>query len=186
MPEPILYWIDFHGVAGLIDTVAGAAPERLGKLLHLLSSSQEQLEARVVVELALRCRDPLSPLATLCRDALETAADLDTLLNAEPWRHVQEVCRHPRAGALLNLCEAALASPTPYNERRLKRIREIRPRVRRAAAAEMISRRQEIERVRGMRSAVLPDLWVLLGGFVEKTKKTMRRAAFHRPRSPAR
>ncbi|MCP3956721.1 MAG: hypothetical protein GY719_02595 [bacterium] len=123
-PESLLYWIDFQGVAGLIDAVAGAAPERLGKLLAALLSSQERLEARVVVELTLRCQDPLAPLATLCRDALQ------------------------------------------------------------AAAMEMTSRRQEIERIRSMRDAALPNPWGLLGGFVER----VRRHWCHPPRSlgPAR
>ncbi len=152
--------------------VAGVAPRRLGKLLHVLWSSDERLEARVVVEVVLRCRDPLAPLSTLCRDALKTARDLDALLKARPWQKVEEVCRFVRASALLNLCDAILTEPTPYNAKRRGQIREIRSRVKVAAAGELNSRQAEIERIRAMREAVLPNLWVLLATYLVKDKRT--------------
>ncbi len=164
--------VDFHGVAELIDTVVGVAPRRLGRLLHVLWSSDEHLEARVVVEIVLRCRDPLAPLSTLCRDALETARDLDRLLKARPWHRAEEVCRSVRASALLNLCDAILAEPTPYNGKRRGRIREIRPRVKVAAAGELNGRRAEIERIRETRDAALPNLWSLFATYLAKDKRT--------------
>ena len=45
---PMLSVVDFH-IAGLIDTVLGAAPKRLEPFLRALWSSNERLAARVVV-----------------------------------------------------------------------------------------------------------------------------------------
>lgn len=171
--EPgLLNWVDFGGVASLIDTVAGAAPERLGLLLKVLSTSAERLEARVVVELTTQCRDPLAPLATLCQDALKTSTDLDALLKASHWTRVQDVCVAPRAQALLNLCDAALANDSPHHRSRRQLIRTIRPRVRLAAVDERERFGDQIAHQIRQREAMLPALWELLESFIANDRKS--------------
>ncbi len=168
--------IDFQGVAGLIDTVLETAPERLESLLKILWSSNEWLEARVVLEIVLRCRDPLAPLNTLCRDALKATVDFETLCNRR--RDVANICPsgHGRANAILNLCDAALKQPSPDTAKeRRERIRKIRPRVKVASVREMNRRRDDIERIRDMREATLPHLWALLEAYV--SRDTNHRAA---------
>ena len=169
---PTLAVVDFQGIAGLIDTVLGAAPERLDTLLRALATSNERLEARVVVELVLRARDPLAPLATLCRDALKAAADLDLLLTRQGWQRLEEVCSHGRATAILNLCDVTIAQANPHGQKRRERIQEIRPRVRLAAVAELKGRRNKIDQVRRMREAALPNLWKLIEAYVAKMRGT--------------
>ena len=153
----------------MIDAVLGAAPERLDTLLRALWSSNERLEARVVVELAWRCRDPLAPLSSLCRDALKAAADLDTLLRLPEWRKLEEVCRFGHANAILNLCDVTLSRANPNTAERRKRLREIRPRVKVAAVAEMNSQHERIERLRNARRAALPSLWEFLETYVSRS-----------------
>ena len=133
--------IDFHGIATLIDAVAGVEPQHLSALLEVLATSSRRLEARIVAKLAVRCRDPLAPLGTLCRDALQAAADLKLLERSSDWQSVHQVCPDARAGALLNLCDAALANDlhtlgiAAGGDRR-RRCRAIRPRLKLAAAEE--------------------------------------------------
>ncbi len=158
--------IDFQGVAGLIDTVAGADPGRLRLLFQVLRSSDECLEARVVVDLALRCRDPLAPLATLCRDALKAASDFDLLLRSAPWSSVRERCPGARATALLNLCDGILAAANPRKRKRRLRCRQVRPRLKIAAVEEQDARAEAIERVEAQRLVQCPDYWQLLRVFL--------------------
>ena len=172
VPEQ-LNWVDFGGVAGLIDTVAGTAPQRLSLLLNVLSSSSERLETRVVVELALQCRDPLAPLQTLCRDALKTSAVLDALLRAPTWRRVEDVCPSARAHALLNLCDATLENGSPHHFRRRQQVRTIRPRVRLAAVEERNRLGEKIEQQIRQRQAALPSLWELLESFIASDRRSV-------------
>ena len=161
--------IDFHGVAGLIDTVLENAPERLESLLKILWSSNEQLEARVVLEIVVSCRDPLAPLASLCRDALKATVDFERLFNLSRWRNVATIRPSGHANALLNLCDAALKQPNPDTaKKRREHIRKIRPRVKVAAVREMNRRRADIERIGAAREATLPHLWTLLEAYVAK------------------
>ena len=112
--------IDFQGIAKLIDTVS-LHSETLKTLFRVLLSSHERLEARVVVELALWCRDPLAPLSSVCQDALQTSSDLERLLQADDWQEVKEVCPNARAVALLNMCEEILDATEGKVQKRLKR-----------------------------------------------------------------
>ncbi len=167
-PERLVF--DFHGIAGLIDSVLGFAPDRLEVLLRALRSSNERLEARVVLEIVVHCRDPLAPLETLCRDGLHTAADLDRLLHLSTSD--LSGCRELRhANAILNLCDAILRQANPYTRRRRQAIRRIRPRVEVAAAAETTSRQQEIERIEVARQAALPHLWETFESFVARNRR---------------
>lgn len=163
--------IDFQGVAGLIDAVLAAAPERLPTLLGVLSSSSERLEAQVVLDIVVRCRDPLAPLETLCRDSLKAAADLDAILNPRRGKNVADVCPPGRANAILNLCDAALRDAGPHTGKRRKRIRVIRPEVKVAAVQEMNYRQEDIERISQARDGQLPHLWLLLGRYLVRTKR---------------
>lgn len=172
----MLSLVDFQGVADLIDTIIGAAPQRLQTLLNVLSSSNERLEARVVIELVLRCNDPLAPSSTLCKDALKAAADLDILLNRPSWRRLEEVLRRPRAVALLHLCDAAIDEVTPYSAPRRAKISEIRPRVAFAALVEEERRGEEIQSISLMRSAAVPNVWDLLEQYVETDKASALRS----------
>ncbi len=158
--------IDFQGVAGLIDAVAGADPGRLGLLLRVLRTSDERLEARIVVELALRCRDPLAPFDTLCRDALAAASDFSRLLRTDTWRSVRNLCPNARATALLNLCDETLANAHPLKKRRRQRCREIRPRLKLAAIEEQRTRAEALEEIEAQRTARCPDYWRLLRSFL--------------------
>lgn len=169
---PIVGVVDFQGIAGLIDTVLGAAPARLATLLRVLSSANDRLEARVVVEVVVRCRDPLAPLNTLCRDALKTAADLDILLRLPKWHKLEEVIRFGRANAILNLCDMTLKEAKPHTAARRAQISEIRPRVKVAAVKELEHQRETIERIRSTRQAVFPDLFDILETFIATHKKT--------------
>ncbi len=176
--------IDFQGVAGLIDTVLGTAPERLESLLKILWSSNEQLEARVVLEIVVRCRDPLAPLKTLCRDGLQATAHFEKLCNQPKWRDVADICPpgYGRANAILNLCDAALKQPSPdTGKERRERIRRIRPRVKVAAVREMNRQRDEIERIRDMRAATLPHLWMLLEAYGAQDKNYRRPKELNSP-----
>ncbi len=167
--------IDFEGVAGLIDTVLGAAPEHLPNLLGVLWSSDETLEARVILEIVVRCRDPLAPLATLCRDALKAASDLEAILRRPNRKDVAGVCHSGHANAILNLCDVALAQPNPHKTKRRERIRRIRPGVKVVAVAEMNERQDDIERIQVAREVALPNLWTVLETYLTMDKK--RRAS---------
>ena len=173
---PLISWVDFYGIASLIDTVAGSAPKRLATLLNVLSSSSERLEARVVVELALQCRDPLSSLSRFCRDALKTATDLDALVKIPQWLTIEDVCHEPRAQALLNLCEAALANDSPHHRLRRQQIRRIRPRIKAAASEERTRLGEQIRRHRRLQLAAAPHFWQLLETFVTNDRKADRAA----------
>ncbi len=160
--------IDFEGVAALIDAVAAADPGRLPTLFRVLRSSDECLEARVVVEVTLRCRDPLAPLATLCRDAPQASFDFNRLLKSEAWLDVRQLCPDARAAALLNLCNEVLAEANPLKENRRRRCREIRPRLKLAAMEERSDRAEALERVITTRAVQCPSYWRLLRTFLAR------------------
>ena len=161
----ILACIDFHGIAALIDTVAEAGPRHLSTLLQVLAASAQRLEARVVVELAVRCRDPLAPLGSRCRDALKAAADLELLESSPQWHSLRQMCPEARAGALLNLCDATLANKLPYSQARQRRCWAIRPRLKLAAIEESNARAGEILHLADQRKQRCPEYWQLLETF---------------------
>ena len=174
MSHPLV--LDLDGIAKLIDVAAVAGPGRLKTLLQVLRTSEESLEARVVVELALRCRDPLAPLATRCRDALQTALDFHRLLASSPWRGVRDVCPNARAVALRNLCDEALANVSPYQQARREKCRELRPRLEAAAAVERAAHAGAIEAAEALRDRQCPGYRRLLRTFL--TQVIADRAAF--------
>ena len=176
--------IDFHGIAELIDAVAGAKPQLLSRLFQVLFSSDDRLEARVVIELALRCHDPLAPLESTCRDALRTATDLDRLLQVDGWHRIEEVCPNARANALLHLCDEVLSAvENEYKKTRRRRCRAIRPRVKVAAVEESNAHAETIEHLAAMRKAQCPDVWELFRGYlVEDRADVSRREASIRRR----
>ncbi len=158
--------VDFDAVAALIDAVAAADPRSLPALLQVLRSSDERLEARVVVDVALRCRDPLAPLGTLCRDALRSTADFDLLLRSRGWHRVRELCPRARATALLHLCDEILADSHPVRQKRRDRCRQIRPRLAAASIAERAQRFLELERLEAAHAAHCPGYWRILRSFL--------------------
>ncbi len=158
--------IDFQAVAALIDAVAAVAPGRLPALLQVLRSSDERLEARVVVDVALRCRDPLAPLATLCRDALRTAADFNQLLRSRGWHSVRELCPRARANAALHLCDEILADSHPARHKRRRRCGQIRARLEAAALEERSARADDLERLEAARAEHCPLYWQVLRSFL--------------------
>lgn len=162
--------MDFQGITRLIDVVLAAEPSCLPTLLRVLSTSDDRFELFVVLDIVVRCRDPLAPLSTLCRDAMKAAADLDLLLRRSNWERIEEICALPRANAILNLCDAGLQQANPHSERRRKCLRIVRPRLKVCAVEELNARGSEIERVRESREAVLPDLWTLLKTHIPKKK----------------
>ncbi len=162
-------WVDFQGVAELIDKTLGLAQESRETLLRVLLSSDECLEARVVLDLVIRCHDPLSPPGQLCRNALKSASDLDDVLR-DPSIDLENI----HACALLNLVDALLGKGA--NENRRKQARMIRPTVKVAAIAELTKRRDEVSRMEFLFEHSVPGLWALLEEFV--------RAAGERTRLP--
>lgn len=178
--------IDFHGIAGLIDTVLEAAPERFPTLLRVLWSSREWLEARVVIDLVARCRDPLAPLRSLCQDALTAASDLDALLHRSPSKDGIRSDGH--AVAILNLCDAALTNSRSAARR--DRVRQLRPAVKVAAVAELTRRHADIERIKAARDGAIPNLWTELETYVtlDKERRGSRRSQVSHTRNkfPAR
>ena len=167
--------IHFRSVAGLIDAVAGVAPKQLQTLLRVLSRSNYRLEARVVVELAMRCRDPLAELSSVCRDALLAASDLEMLLRTYKWHDVVAVCPHARAQALLRLCDEALSeADNPYSAKRRRRCNEIRPRLKQAARAERRKAGALIGRIAAHRDTVCPGYWEVLRAFLVRYRRSQR------------
>ena len=75
--------VDFQAMAGLIDAVAGFDPARLPALFTMIWETGYKLEARTVLRAAVACRDPLSDLGTICKDALRTTADFEELIRAK-------------------------------------------------------------------------------------------------------
>ena len=158
--------IDLEGVARLIDTVASSDARALPTLLRALSTSDECLEARVILEIAVRCHDPLAPLSTLCRDGLSTVADFHLLLRSEGWQSVRQLCPNARAVALLNLCDEALDSTHPAKKRRRARLRIIRPRLRVAAIEERRAEARNLLAIQAERAERCPNYWQLLQAFL--------------------
>lgn len=167
--------IDFQGVAQLIDTVSGAKPQLLGSLFQVLFSSLDhRLETRVVIELVLRCRDPLAPMDSLCRDGLKAAADFDRLLRTDEWDRVDEVCTDVRANALLHLCDEVLqhgdtpvSSPAAAGCRnRVHPCKQIRPKLKLAAVHENNTKGELMEHLAALREVRCPELWELFREFL--------------------
>lgn len=160
--------IDFQGTAAIIDTVAGANLSLLKRLFQLLWSSDERLEARVVIELTLQCRDPLAPLSSTCQDALQTASDLELLLRTPDWEEVRTICPNARATALLNLCDQALSKEglDDHQRERRRRCRDVRPRLKAAVDEESVSASAAIERIAAERQAQCPEYWELLRSYL--------------------
>ncbi len=168
---PILFpRIDFFALAGLIDTVAGASPKQLALLLRVLFSSDRRLETRVVLELVLRCRDPLAPLESACENGLQTAKDFDVLLETtKSWKEVSEICPETRALALLNLCDEVLSDEQEVSRERRARCRVIRPRLKRAAVAESNAEGERMEQLAAIYEQRCPAFRDLLRSFVARS-----------------
>ncbi len=155
------YVICAPSTAARIDTVLATAPGRLEAFLRRLQMSDERLAAWMMVDLALCCRDPLAPLATLCRDAVRAADDLDLLLHRPRRCDIEGICRAGHANAIFNLTEAARKVVDPHGACR-ERIRQLYPRLKIAAVTESFRCEVEIERIRTARQAALPNLWQVL------------------------
>ncbi len=152
--------LDFESVAGLIDAVAGHNPERLSTLLTILWDGRFKAEARRVLEAAVTCRDPLSDLGTICKDALKTLADLEKLARARHWGSLVSVAGHqdPRPCALLNACDHQIARLAEAKQLPYK---AIRPLLDAAAQSERTTRGKEIRAFAGLRHARCPRIWQL-------------------------
>lgn len=148
--------IDFRSVAGLIDAVAGYDPVRLSILFPMIWETSFKLETRAVLEVAVACRDPLSDLGTICKDALQSFAALEKLAQVQHWHKISHVVRDPRAGALLNACDHQIARLTDSKQVPYK---AIRARLEDAATAERQARREEIQAYSSLRLARCPSIW---------------------------
>ena len=152
--------LDFQSVAGLIDAVAGSEPVRLATLFAIIWETSFKMEARTVLQAAVACRDPLSDLGTICKDALRTLSDLEKLARARQWRSLAGIVGHtdPRACALLNACDheiERLAGP------KQTRLRAIRSQLEAAAKTERTARGQEMRALAALRQARCPGIWEL-------------------------
>ncbi len=171
-------------VAAVIDTVLAMDPRSLETHLEMLQTSDDRLAAWVVVDLAVHCRDPLAPLATLCRDALRAADDLDHLLHRPRCYDIEAVCRAGRANAIFNLTEATRKQVDPQGACR-ERIRRIHPRLKIAAVTESFRHEAEIGRIRAARQAAQPDLWRLLADAAARPPAGLHSPAAVAPRQPS-
>ena len=153
-----LVCIDLQSVAGLIDVVAGCDPVRLSTLFTMLSETSFKSDTRILLGTAVACRDPLSDLGTIYKDALRTFADLEKLARAQSWRDLAGVVGHhdPRACALLNACDHEIARLQGPKQRRLKTIRS---RLEAAAWHERTARGQEMQAIAALRQARCPKIW---------------------------
>lgn len=158
--------LDFQSVAGLIDAVAGAEPRRLSSLLEMMWSSDWRMEMQTVLRAAIACRDPLSDLNAVCKDALRTLKDLDRLARARHWTGLHLIVGrpHPHASALLNACDDRIARDGPDKAK----YKVIRPRLESAAKTERRARAREIELFASLRQARCPDLWALFEHWRDK------------------
>jgi len=152
--------LDFQSMAGLIDTVAGADPRRLPTLLAVTWEGGYRMEMRAVLRAAVSCRDPLSDLGTICKDALRTLNDLEKLARARHWDSLPRVLGRadPRACALLNACDHEIARRTGPKQARFE---AIRARLESAAQHERQVRGQEMRMFAVLRQARRPDIWEL-------------------------
>jgi hypothetical protein len=152
--------LDFQSVAGLIDAVAGAEPVRLETLLGIIHETSYRMEARIVLQAAVACRDPLAHPGSICKDALQTIADLEKLARARHWPSLERVVGRfdPRACALLNACDHELARLTGPKQERLK---AIRPRLEQAAALETTRQGAEMRAIAALRHARCRNIWQL-------------------------
>ncbi len=158
---------NYEEVAGLVDVVADVEPKMLKTLLWVLGESRK-LETQMVLQLAISCRDPLSRLGTICKDALQTRADLDRLVKDQQWSDLGKAIKHPdvRACALLNVCEGEIARLRGKTQ---ARYRAIQPRLVEAAAAERIKRGDEIRMLAALRDALFPRIWETFEHWLDKT-----------------
>ncbi len=157
---------DFASVARLIDVVAGHDPERLPLQLRVLWESSLKEEARRALRAAVTCRDPLSDLGTICRDALRTLADLERLARAKNWLNLAAGIGHqdPRASALHNACEFEIGQ---YDGRKLARLVAIRARLEDAARTETAKCSGKIQAYAGIRAVRCPDIWALYEQWID-------------------
>ncbi len=148
---------DFVSVARLIDVVAGHDPERLPLQLRMLWESSLKEEARHALRAAVICRDPLSDLGTICRDALRTLADLERLARAKTWLNLAAGVGHTdlRASALHNACEFEIGQ---QQGRKRARLVAIRARLERAAKLETAKCSGQIQAYSGIRAVRCPTL----------------------------
>ena len=159
--------VDFRSMAGIIDAVAGFDPARLASLFPIIWETHFKLETRAVLQAAVACRDPLSDLGTICKDALGTFADLEKITKAHHWRKMSSVIghQHPRACALLNACDYQIANlpkgkQAPY--------RTARTRLEIAAAAERLKHGEEMQVYAQLRQARCPNIWETYEDWREK------------------
>ena len=152
--------VDFQSVAGLIDVVAGNDPVRLPTLLVIIWESSFKMEMRAVLRAAVACRDPLSDLGMICKDALRTLADLEKLTAAKSWGSLASVVGHhdPRACALLDACDHEIARLTGPKQACLEAIRS---QLETAAQLERTARGKEMQVIAGLRQARCPKIWEL-------------------------
>ena len=150
--------VDFLSVARLIDVVAGHDPERLPLQLGVVWESSLKEEARRALRAAVICRDPLSDLGTICRDALRTLADLEKLANAKTWHSLADgVGRSdPRASALHNACEFEIRQQQGGERARFV---AMRARLEAAARLETAKYCGQIQAYAGIRAVRCPDIW---------------------------
>ena len=150
--------VDFRSVAGIIDAVAGFDPARLASLFPIIWETSFKLETRAVLQAAAACRDPLSDLGTICKDALGTFTDLEKIARAHHWKKMSSVIghRHPRACALLNACDYQLAH---LPEGKQASYRTVRAHLEIAAAAERLKRGEEMQVCAQLRQARCPNIW---------------------------
>ena len=152
--------IDFLSVARLIDVVAAHDPERLPLQLTVVWESSLKEEARRALRAAVICRDPLSDLGTICRDALRTVADLETLVHAKNWHSLSDGVGRtdPRASALYNACEFEIRQ-RQGGEREC--FLAIRVRLEEAARRETAKCSGQIQAYAGIRAVRCPDIWAI-------------------------
>ena len=153
-------------MARLIDVVAGHDPERLALQLRLLWESSLKEEARRALRAAVTCRDPLSDLGTICRDALCTLADLERLARTKTWLNLADGVGRidVRASALHNACEYEIGQQQGQERARLVTIRE---RLEVAARKETAKCSGQIQAYAAIRAVRCPDIWALYEQWID-------------------
>ena len=155
-----------QSVARLIDVVAGHDPEGLPLQLSMVWESSRKEEARHALRAAVICRDPLSDLGTLCRDALRTLADLERLAHTRTWHSLADGVGRTslRACALHNACEFEIGHKQGREQARLLAIRK---RLEEAAKLETARCSGQIRAIAGIRAVRCPDIWAIYEQWIE-------------------
>ncbi len=158
--------IDFLSAARLIDVVAAHDPERLPLQLRMVWESSLKEEARRALRAAVICRDPLSDLGTICRDALRTLADLERLAHAKTWHSLADGVGRtdPRASALHNACEFEIRQQQGGKRARFV---AIRARLEEAARLETARCSGQIQAYAGIRAVRCPDIWAIYEQWID-------------------